>query len=450
MASCWNAQSEKDSRSDVGPPLDSSAIECGIVFTPAPRPAFAGIALRASAPFRLLATALLFSFALPARADGTASVPAQSQVLRSPRGITEVGALDGIPYRIDVPADWNRDLVVFYHGYARQPVSFHIASPLADKQMPFYERHDAVIQSAYSRTGWALQQGFLETEALRRYFVRRYGQPRATFAVGRSMGGQLVAITLEINPRPYAGGLDLCGSVGPSDVTFNHRFAMRAAFDYYFPNLLPPLATLTTRYLDTLADRAAILSALQENPSGALAMRNLTGLRSDADLAQEVAYWTFGVQDLEQRAGGNPFDNRNFIYAGAHPANPAQDFELNAGVRRYASSPRALAYLVHHYTPTGRLGKPMLALHTIYDPVVPMRQLELYQDEVQAAGAGQNLVQQVVDRQGHCDFTQEEVGEAFDQMVRWSEGGSRPTPGALKSDAAMEATLLLHHSQRSK
>ncbi len=106
-------------------------------------------------------------------------------------------------------------------------------------------------------------------------------------------------------------------------------------------------------------------------------MPNPTGSRTDADPARKVAYWTFGVQDLDQRTEGKPFDNRNSIYAGAYPANPARDFELNAGVRRYASSPCAVAKHVHHHMPTGRLGRPMLAVHTIYDPVVPMRQREL-------------------------------------------------------------------------
>ncbi len=128
-------------------------------------------------------------------------------------------------------------------------------------------------------------------------------------------------------------------------------------------------------------------------------MPNPTGSRTDADPARKVAYWTFGVQDLDQRTEGKPFDNRNSIYAGAYPANPARDFELNAGVRRYASSPCAVAKLVHHHTPTGRRGQPMLPAHTIYDPVVPMRQRELYQDE---------------------------VGHILDQMVRRAERGPLP------------------------
>jgi hypothetical protein len=377
----------------------------------------------------LLASALRLDAAAGPAATPT---PTQNEVLQSPAGITEVGLLNGAAYRIDVPLHWNHSLVVFYHGYALQPVTYHIAARLTGQELPFFERHYAVIQSAFSRTGWALEQAYPETDALRRYFVKKYGQPLETYVAGGSMGGQLVAVTLELNPKPYLGGLDLCGSVGPTYVNFDHRFAMRAAFDYYFPGVMPPLVPVPSTFDDTIADRDKVYDALRADPAGATAMRNLTGLHNDANLAHDIAYWTFIVKDLQERSGGNPFDNRNFVYNGTSPSSAGEDFDLNAKVRRYAASPKARAYLLHHYTPTGRLGRPMLALHTIYDPIVQLSQLELYQDEVQVAGAEQNLVQQLVDREGHCDFTQDEIGDAFDEMVRWAKGGPRPIPGVVK------------------
>jgi pimeloyl-ACP methyl ester carboxylesterase len=389
------------------------------------RPTFAALFI----PAVLL---LAYALRLDAAAPATASNPTHNEVLQSPAGTTEVGLLDGAAYRIDVPLHWNHSLVVFYHGYALQPVTFHIAAKLVGQQEPFFDRHYAVIQSAYSRTGWALQQAFPETEALRRYFIKKYGQPTETYVAGGSMGGQLVAVTLEINPKPYVGGLDLCGSVGPTYVNFDHRFAMRAAFDYYFPGVMPSLVMVPADFEDTLADRDKVFDALRTNPAATAILRNLTGLHTDANLAHDIAYWTFIVKDLQQRAGGNPFDNRNFVYFGTSPNSAGEDFELNTKVRRYAASPQARAYMMRHYTPSGHLGRPMLALHTIYDPIVPLSQLELYEDEVQAAGAEQNFIQQVVDREGHCDFTQEEIGGAFEEMVRWAKGGPRPTAGAVK------------------
>jgi hypothetical protein len=366
-----------------------------------------------------------------AKATQKSSVPVAPQTLNSPSGLTEVGMLSGAQYRIDIPENWNHSLVVFYHGYALRPATFHIAEHLSGQQLPFFERRYAVIQSAYSKTGWALQQAYPETEALRRYFVKKYGQPTNTYVAGGSMGGELVSITLELNPKPYMGGLDLCGSVGPTFESFERRFAMRAAFDYYFPDVMPQLVPVPVTYEDTTADRDKALAALKSNPEAAAELRNLTGLRTDADVAHDIAYWTFVVGDMQQRGGGNPFDNRNYIYTGTSTTSSASDFELNAKVKRYSATPSARAYLMRHYTPNGHLGKPMLALHTIYDPIVQILQLSLYDHEVQAAGAGQNLVQQIVDREGHCNFTQDEMGDAFDELVQWTHGGPRPTPGVL-------------------
>lgn len=390
------------------------------------RPSIAAIAR-----LPLAAAALLLS-ALPLQAAAAGPKSAQKQTLQSPLGFTEVGILDGAAYRIDVPTHWNHALVVFYHGYALQPVSFHIAEHLTPRQMPFFERRYAVIQSAYSTAGWALQQAYPETESLRRYFTKQYGQPAATYAVGRSMGGDLVAITLELNPKPYRGGLDLCGAVGPTYQAMERRFAMRAAFDAYFPGVMPPLVPVPASYEDTRADYDRVLAAVRSNPDDAMRLRNLMGLRSDQDLAHDIAYWTFVIGDLQRRAGGNPFDNRNHIYTGTSLTDSSGDFELNEKVKRYAAEPRARAYLMRHYTPNGHLGRPMLALHTIYDPIVEPSQLALYNHQVQEVGFGDNLVQQVVDREGHCNFTEDEVGDAFDEMVRWANGGPRPTPGPLK------------------
>jgi hypothetical protein len=382
-----------------------------------------------------LICAAVLTCATQARAASPAEkpgVPVDPQVLHTAAGLTEVGTLDGAPYRIDVPANWNHSLVVFYHGYALRPYTYHIAARLDGQPRPFLDRHYAVIESAYSRSGWALEQAYPETESLRRYFIKKYGQPAETYVSGGSMGGELVSITLEINPKPYLGGLDLCGTVGPTYEVFERRFALRAAFDVYFPDVMPPLVPVPITFEDSTADLDKVLTALKANPAAATIMRNLTGLHSDADLAHDIPYWTFVVADMQKRAGGNPFDNRNTIYTGTSSSSSLSDFELNEKVKRYTATPQARAYLMRHYTPSGHLGRPMLALHTIYDPVAQISQLELYDHEVQAAGAGENLVQQYVEREGHCNFTEDEIGHAFDDLVRWTHGGPRPTPGLQK------------------
>jgi hypothetical protein len=385
---------------------------------------------------RVLATSAfatsLVALALSLSGILRAQKPEVPEVLHGPQGITEVGFMDGAPYRIDIPPDWNHSLVIYYHGYTQGPSNFPIAQAINPQLQPIVDRHYAVAQSAYSEHGWALAQAYPETESLRKYFTKKYGPPAGTYVMGASMGGVLVTITLELNPKPYLGGLDLCGAVGPTTEAFERRFAWRAAFDHYFPGVMPTLVPSPPNFEITQAVRDRIAFALKSNPTAATQMRNLLDLRNDADLANDIAYFTFVIADMQKRAGGNPFDNRNVIYSGTNPANDTADAELNDKVQRYAANPQARAYLVQHFTPTGHLGRPMLAVHTLYDPLVPPSSLTLYAHEVEAAGAANNLVQQYVHREGHCNIPQTSIGHAFDELVLWTHGGARPTAGLLR------------------
>jgi pimeloyl-ACP methyl ester carboxylesterase len=354
------------------------------------------------------------------------------EVVSSARGVTEVGTLGGVAYRIDVPAAWNHSLVVYFHGYGERPVTFRATDGLSDVTAPIFARGFAVVQSAFSATGWALAEGVPESEALRQYFVKKHGKVQQTIAMGVSMGGALVMQTMEQNPKPYAGALDLCGAVGPSYEAFQRRFAWRAAFDFYFPGVMPPLVPAPVEYREMPALRAKITAALKENPAAAAEMRGLTGLHTDAEVASGISYFTFVLTDMQHRAGGNPFDNRNYLYTGTNPTSSASDEALNDGVKRYAADEAARRYLVAHYTPTGRLTRPMLALHTMYDPLIPGTTLALFGHEVEEAGFGENLVQQYVHREGHCSFTPQQVGESFDELIGWVGGGKRPVPGLLR------------------
>ncbi len=376
--------------------------------------------------------ALCAGAALPrAHAQASPTPTNEPEVLQTPAGTTEVGVLGRAEYRIDVPANWNRGLVVFYHGYSESPFRFRLDGSIGAQPDQMFRRGYAVIQSGYSESGWALRAGYEDTEALRRYFLKKYGTPRETFAAGGSMGGALTMITMELNNRVYTAGLDLCGAVGPSYVHLNRRFAVRAAFDYYFPGLMGPLDPVPVTFEESEPLRQRVLAALRSKPDAALAMRELTLLHSDVEVARVIGYYTTVIGDLQRKAGGNPFDNRNYLYTGTSVNTPT-DYALNDGVRRYAPDPRARDYLMAHYWPSGRLTRPMLALHTIYDPLIPATTLSLYASEVAHAGFADNLVQQYVHREGHCAFSPEEVGRAFDELVVWAHTGKAPQAGLLR------------------
>ena len=399
-------------------------------------------ALRLTSLMRLAALLALLAGAAAHAAPGTRLPKGdpEPEVVKTAAGTTEVGTLGGVAYRIDIPANWNHGLVMFFHGYSEGPYTYRAAGPLNEQTQPIFDRGYAIAQSAYSVSGWALAEAYPETELLRLYFLKRYGQPAEgktaaktmeTIVAGGSMGGALVVATLELNPKPYSGGLDLCGSVGPTDLAFQRRFAWRAAFDFYFPNLLPPLDPVPVDFHETVALRQRAFEAMHANPAAAAALRALTGLHGDREVADDMVYFTYVIADMQHKAGGNPFDNRNFLYTGTGAASTSSDNSLNDGVKRYAADPVARQYMLHHYTPSGRLNHPMLALHTTYDPRIPGWTLAVYGEQVAIAGFADNLVQQYVHRDGHCTFSADEVGRSFDELLQWIHTGRRPLPGML-------------------
>ena len=87
--------------------------------------------------------------------------------------------------------------------------------------------------------------------------------------------------------------------------------------------------------------------------------------------------------------------------------------------------------MARFYTPSGKLEKPMLALHDTGDPLVPAGTTFEYAVIAQRAGHGDHFVQQYVDRKGHCVFTPDEIDRAFGELLDWIHDGKRPASGRL-------------------
>jgi hypothetical protein len=366
---------------------------------------------------------LLFS-ALSCSTAASADLPATAMKPAAP--VLETGTLEGAAYRIDIPAAWNHDLVVYYHGYAITPVELPAREPIAPQLKQLVDRGYAVIQSAYSQTGWAVEQGYADSERLRRNFVEKHGRPRATFAAGMSMGGTLTVMAVEMSPETYAGGLSLCGAIEPTDRLVEHDFALRAAFDYYFPDLLGPLVPVATDFMPTQAIEQKIAAALQSKPQAAAALLRVWGVGDLSTLTPILAFNTYEIAELQQRTHGNPFANADLIYTGS-----GDDFALNKGVPRYRADASAAAYVARWYTPSGKLTRQLLALHDTADPLVPASSAAEYALLARRSGRADNFVQQFVNREGHCVFTPQEIGHAFDQLVDWVHNGKRPPSGPL-------------------
>jgi poly(3-hydroxybutyrate) depolymerase len=339
----------------------------------------------------------------------------------------ETGMLDSAAYRIDIPANWNHSLVVYFHGYAVTPVQLPARDPIAPQLRQFLDRGYAVAQSAYSSTGWAVEQAIADGERLRAQFGAKHGKPRETYVAGMSMGGTLTVMSLESAPDTYAGGLSLCGAIERSDSLLQRDFALLAAFDYYFPGLLGPLVPVPATYLPTAAIEKQIASALAAKPEAAESLLRIWGVGDVPTLGSVIAFNYYEVGELQRRTHGNPFNNADLIYTGNKDA-----FALNAGVKRYRADASAAAYIGRWYTPSGKLLRPLLALHDTGDPLVPATAAFDYALAVQRAGHADNFVQQFVNKEGHCVFTPDEIGRAFDELLTWAHDNKRPMSGPLQ------------------
>lgn len=346
-------------------------------------------------------------------------------VFAAPR--TETGDINGAKFRIDVPENWNGGLVMYCHGYNPKPVTYE-APQLTPVLAVFVDQGYALAQSGYARGGWAIQEALTDTEGLRRYFVTKYGPVKETYVTGHSMGGFLTMTLMETQPAVYDAGLPLCGPLAPS-LYFMSRGAFdgRVLFDYYFPGVLPDPSKVSEDFQITKELTAQLIALLDGAPDKADVLRRQNNIKNNRDFAGTLTFLTYLLKELQQRSGGNPFDNRNVIYTGT-----PDDNAVNAGVKRYKSDPKAVAYLRNYYTPTGRLAKPMLAVHTSYDPLVPASIPNMYESLAEQSGSADLFVQQYVKRDGHCAILPAETARAFSLLREWKSSGVRPNGGELK------------------
>ena len=337
---------------------------------------------------------------------------------------TEEGEINGARFRIDIPENWNGRLVMLCHGYT--PVTEMPARNNPDS--PFFSRGYAVAASAYSATGWAVDEGADDTEALRRYFIRKYGQPKRTYIVGISMGGHISTELIERKPEAYDGALALCAVIAPAYPFLQRRaFDLRVVFDYYFPNVLPPPDRVPPDFRRSKAGVDRLLPLLEASPDKASAVRAYQGLKDLRELAFVVDFTTEVLAQVEARAGGNPFDNRNTLYDGVPDVNAVND-----GVERYSPDPKAAAWLTRHFDLSGLLRRPLLEVHNTHDPLVAPWTVNTYRGLVEDAGSQDFFAVEYVKRDGHCNFQPAELNRALDELSVWVEKGQRPPVGELK------------------
>lgn len=346
---------------------------------------------------------------------------------------------------ICIPPNWNGRLVMYAHGFV--PAQAPLGLPtdeltLADGTFVpgfFLSQGFAFATSSFHKNGVAIEQGAEDLNKLLQYF-KSVVPPRSlqkVFITGASEGGLIALMLLERHPDKYDAGLALCAPVGGGPDLIKYTYDFRVVFDHFFPNVFtfPPDQPGEQPFGAVDVPENAflfwenvyvprIVTALLTDPVSTVQLFNVTQAAIDAaDPSSTIPtalrllfYNIFNANDQNATAGGVAYDNRSTTYIGS-----INDAALNAEVERVKSDGQARAYARRFYKPKGNLHGPLVTLHTTIDEVIPFQHEVSYSNLVAQKGKSALLSILPVTRHGHCNFTAQEVVQAFQLMVQQAE-----------------------------
>ena len=415
--------------------------------------------------------------------SGAEAAPAAS----GPKPGNYTGRIGKAAFVIDIPTRWNRTLLLYSHGYAA-PGSGNPANDAGDDNTKGWllGQGYALAGSAYSSTGWALEDAFNDQVALLDYFAAHYARPAHTIAWGHSLGGMITAGLVQLHPDRFDGAVAMCGVLGGGLANWNGAldlgFAARVLLD---PGLQVVHITDPGANLDRARNavsaagstpqgkaRLALIAALGDLPGWFNPLEPEPSPTDYPTLATNQASWlgfdfayVFAYRaELEQRAGGNPSWNTGVDYIRQFQASADRPevealyrqagLDLDADLARIQAAPRvsadpaAAAYLNRYLSFNGHLAAPVVTLHTIGDGLVVPGNEAAYADAVAAAGDGDQLRQLFVNRANHCFFTPAEQIAAFQLLFNRLGSGRWDSTSATAMDALAAAAGAKYNGGR--
>lgn len=265
------------------------------------------------------------------------------------------------------------------------------------------------------------------------------GPVQKVYIIGASEGGLIAAMLLERHPNLYHGGISLCGPVGGMPYQIKYLGDFSVVFDYFFPQIFDfKMADIPAdAYLQWDDYQVEITQALESDPKVTNQLFNVTKAARDkrdpttavTTVLVVLSFNIFGMNDMIDVTGGQPYDNQSTRYKGAK-----KNSDLNAHVERVQSDQGAVDYLLQFYQTTGLLQRPFITLHTTLDELVPFEHEKIYSKMVSNAGQKRFLTVLSARRYGHCNFTLQEMLKAFALLVTKAGG---------KMEMGLESYLLL-------
>jgi hypothetical protein len=368
------------------------------------------------------------------------------------------GVQGGAGYRIEVPANWNGELVLYAHGFRGGGLELTVSNPPFRRYL--VEHGFAWAASSYATNGYDVTQGVKDTHDLGTRFNGLVGNPSRVYFTGTSMGGHITGVAIEQYPNHYDGAMPMCGVMGDNtlfDYFVENHFAAQALAgldvpfpfpaDYSavtvpqikalfasplpFPGPLPPSLPLPFPAHLTLLGRQ--WAGVVENLSG-----------GDRPMFEQafIASGTGANFLFTQGVGSQPGSRTNLdtVYQiDSDPALSADEIALNASIRRVDLDPQARRDQGLAGVPViaGDLKMPVLSMHTLGDLFVPFSMEQIYRRRAIANGVGDLLVTRAIRDINHCGFATVEMERGFADLVNWVQNGVKPAGDDILTPATV-------------
>ncbi len=375
----------------------------------------------------------------------------------------EFGEIEGAGYRIELPEQWNGELVLWAHGFrGLNDEGTGFSGRLTFDDIP---ARDVIIGQGY---GWATSTyrvngyvpgvGVDDLLRVKDRVAEVARPPRQTYIAGGSMGGATAQLMAQEFPEEIAAALAFCpamGNVWVVDYTvawhaLAHWLIGEVPQQMDIAGMLAWASALGTSdgtglYLTPKGEQFA---ALIKDFTGGERWGFEEGFRQQWNIGFSlgVTLWPSVVGESPLPTGAviavsndlPPADTREHIYS-ADPAAGIDLQRLNEEVLRAAADP-ARRHDPGIGIPNGQLRVPMLAMKTTGDLFTPIHLDRDYQRMLQESGWAQNLVVQTVRRAGHCTFSEREALAAFTRIITWLSLGFTPSGDDLQGDLSAAGT----------
>ncbi len=329
----------------------------------------------------------------------------------------DIGEIENAKYKIYLPENWNGGLVMYAHGYETIGEEGEIFEEVIDDFMKiFTSRGYAYAASNFRKQGLVIKEGIDDTEALRAYFAKKYGNPNLCFITGHSMGGIISLASIEKFPELYDGALPLCGWLAPVHFLTKRALDMLVTYDYLFGSNDGEIIAG-----EEFIEQEEIQVRLDRKPKLAALFSTHFMIRVE-HLAEVISFNQLVSKEIISWLGGLPSGNIQTIYSGFGDL----DKHINKDIKRYEANNFAEEYFIQNYSPTGELFDPVLALHTIYDELLPVSNYEYYEQITKIKYSNHNYAQQYTSSAGHCEFSNNDIETSFKDLLVWVKEGKRP------------------------